>query len=161
MYAFAPVSLAALHRVDGGRPRSYRMPMPKVLIPIGFISADLIIYWGGFDTTWKLVLALGIGRVLFEVRLRRTDPEKRPDIDWKAASWIWPWLIGMTILGLVGRYGKDDYPKLPQIPEWWDIAVVILFSLGIFYYAVDMAMAPHKVKAAVDNDEEMRTDYIK
>ena len=33
MYAFAPVSLAALHRVDGGRPRSYRVPVPGVDAP--------------------------------------------------------------------------------------------------------------------------------
>ena len=44
IYAFAPVALAALHRVDGGRPRSYRMPMPRVLLPAGFCSANLIIY---------------------------------------------------------------------------------------------------------------------
>ncbi len=160
MYAFAPVSLAGLHKRDVGRESSYRMPMPKVLAPIGFISANLIIYWGGFDTTWKLVVAMLVGRVLFEIRLRRVDPLKRTDIDWKAASWIWPWLIGLTILGLIGRYGKDQYPNLPELPEWWDLAVVILFSLGIFYYAVDMAMDKAKVKAAVQVDIDNTSAFV-
>src|SRR2546421_2562155 len=44
MYAFAPVSLAALHKVDGCRPRSYRVPMPALLLPAAFCSANLIIY---------------------------------------------------------------------------------------------------------------------
>src|SRR6202035_2172738 len=43
MYAFAPVSLAALHKVDGARPRSYRVPMPALLLPAAFCSANLII----------------------------------------------------------------------------------------------------------------------
>ena len=41
MYAFAPVSLAALHRQDPDRPRPYRIPYPKVLNPIGFCAANL------------------------------------------------------------------------------------------------------------------------
>ena len=47
MYAFAPVSLAALHKEDGDRERPYRMPAPKILLPVGFCSANLILYWGG------------------------------------------------------------------------------------------------------------------
>ena len=49
MYAFAPVSLAALQRNDPRRRRPYRMPTPEVLIPAGFVFANLIIYWGGFE----------------------------------------------------------------------------------------------------------------
>jgi len=45
MYAFAPLSLAALHRVDGRRPRSYRVPMPAIVLPTAFCCANLIIYW--------------------------------------------------------------------------------------------------------------------
>src|SRR5438477_4483519 len=65
MYAFAPLSLAALHKLDGGRPRAYRMPVPSVTLPAAFCCANLIIYWGGFDTTWKLTVAMALGLVLF------------------------------------------------------------------------------------------------
>jgi hypothetical protein len=27
------------------------MPSPKILLPVGFCSANLILYWGGFDYT--------------------------------------------------------------------------------------------------------------
>ena len=57
MYAFAPVSLAALQLRDPDRPRPYRLPFPKVLTPVGFIAANLIIYWGGFEAMWKLLAA--------------------------------------------------------------------------------------------------------
>jgi amino acid transporter len=150
MYAFAPVSLAALHERDPERPRPYRAPFPKVLNPVAFIAANLIIYWGGFEAMWKLLFAIFIGRVLFEIALHRAKDVRRPDIDWRAASWIWPWLIGMTLIGLIGRYGNGSHAVLP---DWWDLAVVIAFSLVIFYYAVGLAMESDKVKAAVETEE--------
>src|SRR3984957_16551679 len=42
MDALPRVALAALHQVDGGRPRSYRTPMPTVVLPAAFCSANLI-----------------------------------------------------------------------------------------------------------------------
>ena len=148
MYAFAPVSLAALQLRDPDRPRPYRTPVPKFMNPAAFCAANLIIYWGGFEASWKLLTAIGLGRFLFEVALRRTDGVRRTDIDWRAASWIWPWLIGITLIGLIGRYGGNN-----TLPDWIDLLVVIAFSLGIFYYAVSLAMEPEKVKAAIEAEE--------
>jgi amino acid transporter len=150
MYAFAPVSLAALQARDPDRPRPYRVPYPKVMNPLGFIAADLIIYWGGFEAMWKLLTGIFIGRVLFELALRRAKDVRRADIDWRAASWIWPWLIGMTIIGLIGRYGKGAHHALPN---WIDLLVVIGFSLVIFYYAVSLAMTSEQINAAVRTEE--------
>jgi amino acid transporter len=150
MYAFAPVSLAALHLRDPERPRPYKTPFPKVMCPVAFCAANLIIYWGGFDAMWRLLTAIFLGRVIFEVALRRAKDMRRTDIDWRAASWIWPWLIGMTVIGLLGRYGKGAHDTLPN---WIDLLVVILFSLAIFYYAVSLAMEPEKVKAAIESEE--------
>lgn len=150
MYAFAPVSLAALNMRDPDRPRPYRVPIPKVMIPAAFVSANLIIYWGGFESQWKLLTAIFIGRVIFEIALRRSKDMRRDDIDWRAASWIWPWLIGMTIIGLLGRYGTGAHLTLP---DWWDLVVVIVFSLVIFYYAVSLAMDADKIQAAIKTEE--------
>jgi amino acid transporter len=161
MYAFAPISLAALHDRDPDRHRAYRMPYPTVLNPLGFIFANLIIYWGGFEATWKILAGIFIGRVIFEIELRRRDDVHRRDVDWRAASWIWPWLIGMTILGLLGRYGTGS---LSDLPNWYDLLAVALFSLVIFYYAVSLAMTPEKVdeavrleEQAIEEHEELRT----
>jgi amino acid transporter len=150
MYAFAPVSLAALAQRDPDRERPYRLPFPKVLAPIAFISANLIVYWSGFEATWKILTAIFVGRLLFEVALRRRNDLIRADVDWRAASWIWPWLIGMTIIGLLGRYGKGSDNTLP---DWIDLLVVAGFSLVIFYYAVSLAMTPEQVRDAVSSEE--------
>ena len=153
MYAFAPVSLAALHRVDGDRSRSYRMPMPRVLLPIGFCSANLIIYWGGFETTWKLALAMLLGLVLFAIGAKRA----RTDV-WRTirnAVWIAPWLGGHVVLGFVGRYGTGARNLLPG---WVDLGVVIVFALAIFYWAVSLTLTKEEAAAAVAEDSR-QIDY--
>jgi amino acid transporter len=147
MYAFAPITLAALHKRDPDRYRPYRMPWPAVLNPSGFCFANLIIYWSGFDVMWKLLALILVGRVLFEIALRRADP-KRTDVDFRASSWIWPWLIGDTVIAVLGRYGGHNI-----LPEWIDILVVVAFSLGIFYYAVAFSRSTAQVYEAIERED--------
>jgi amino acid transporter len=147
MYAFAPLSLAALHEVDGDRPRSYRMPMPALLLPAAFCSANLIIYWGGFDTTWKLVCAMGVGLVLFAVGAWRAKTGAYHTL--RKAVWLAPWLGGQVLIGWLGRYGNG---ALSVLPGWIDIAVVIVFALAIFYWAVTVASTKPQTTAAVDKE---------
>jgi amino acid transporter len=147
MYAFAPVSLAALQKVDGSRARQYRMPLPKLLLPAAFCSANLVIYWGGFDTTWKLVTAIAVGLALFTVGAwrRRTGAQRAI----RNALWIVPWLGGHVLIGLLGRYGSGAKGVLPG---WIDIVVVIIFSLAIFYWAVSLAFTAAQSAAAIIKD---------
>jgi amino acid transporter len=154
MYAFAPVSLAALHRVDGARPRSYQMPMPRVLLPAGFCSANLILYWGGFQTTWKLALAMLLGLVLFAIGAVRARTGAARTI--RNAIWVGPWLGGQVVLGALGRYGTGAGNVLP---DWIDLAAVIGFSLAIFYWAVSLTLPKDEAAAAVAKDAR-QIDYV-
>jgi hypothetical protein len=141
------VSLAALHRVDADRPRSYRMPMPRVLLPAAFCSANLILYWGGFETTWKLALAMLLGLVLFAIGAKRA----KTGVERSAghAVWIAVWLAGHVVLGYVGRYGNGAKNLLPN---WIDLVVVITFSLAIFYWAVSSTLSKDMAATAVAKD---------
>ena len=147
MYAFAPISLAALRRIDADRPRSYRVPMPWLLLPAAFCSANLIIYWGGFDTTWKLVCAMGVGLVLFAVGAWRAKTGAHHTV--RNVLWLAPWLGGQVLIGWLGRYGNG---ALNVLPGWIDIAVVILFALIIFYWSVSLASTKVQAATAVDKD---------
>jgi amino acid transporter len=158
MYAFAPVSLAALYEKDPDREHPYRVPFPAITIPASFVAANLVIYWGGFEATWKLLTGIFVGRVIFEIALRRRPNLSRADLDWRAASWIWPWLIGMTVIGLLGRYGKGSESWLP---EWIDLLVVVGWSLVVFYYAVSIAMEPADVQAALEREKQLDEELAK
>jgi amino acid transporter len=148
MYAFAPVSLAALHKIDAGRRRSYRVPLPKLLLPAAFCSANLIIYWGGFDTTWKLVCAVAAGLLLFALGAWRAQTSAMRTL--RNAVWIGPWLAGQVLIGWLGRYGGG---ARNVIPAWLDIALVIAFALFIFYWSVSLANIHQQTSAAVGKDK--------
>ena len=154
MYAFAPIALASLKKRDGSRVRPYRMPMPAVLLPTAFCSANLIIYWGGYDYTWKLDCALLVGLVIFGIGVSVRGSDALGML--RSAVWIGPWLAGITLIGAFGRYGVGADKK---IPEWWDLATVIVFSLIIFYWAISCAMPSERVAEAVQRDAE-QIDFI-
>jgi len=149
MYAFAPIALAALHKIDGDRPRSYRVPLPAILLPTAFCSANLIIYWGGFDITWKLACAVAFGLVLFAFGAWRARTGAMRT--YRSALWIAPWLCGQVLIGRLGRYGNGARNLLP---EWLDIATVIGFALLIFYWAVAVANSKPQAAAAIAKDAE-------
>jgi amino acid transporter len=154
MYAFAPVSLAALRLRDPDRPRTYVMPLSSILTPAAFCSAGLLLYWGGFQTMWKIDCALIVGLILFSigVSVARTDALRmiRP------AIWIGPWLLGMTVICAIGRYTSDTngVSSHTHLASWWDLVVVIAFNLVIFHFAVRTAISTSEVKALVEVDRD-------
>jgi amino acid transporter len=149
MYSFAPISLAALHKSDNGRPRPYRMPFPKLILPAAFCSANLILYWGGFDSAWKLACAMLVGLLLFAIGAWKSG--RKSDHAVRNAVWIGPWLGGHVVIGALGRYGPNASNILPN---WVDIAVLVVFSLAIFYWAIGQRLTDDGVSEAVANDNE-------
>jgi amino acid transporter len=148
MYGFGPISLAALHKVDATRPRTYRVPAPKVVLPAAFISANLITYWGGFDTTWRLATAMAVGLVIFAIGAWRAKTGVQRMV--RSALWIAPWMLGHVVIGYLGRYGGGTN----DLPMWIDIIIVSAFSLAIFYFGVAMALSPEAAAREVAKDAQ-------
>jgi len=137
MYAGAPLSLSAFRGQVPDANRPYRMPGAVWLAPVAFVIANLLIYWSGFLTIWKLGVVLIIGYVLIGISM--AFDKKRPPLDWKSAIWLPVWLIGLGIISWLGQYsGGAVAPPVNTntIPFWWDIVIVAAFSLVIFYWAM-------------------------
>ncbi|WP_285592876.1 APC family permease [Actinomycetospora sp. NBRC 106378] len=150
MYGFAPLTLAALRKVDPDRPRPYRMPAATVIAPLSFIAANEIIYWSGWTTDWKLAVAIVIGFVLFAAyRAFRASREGLAffgaDLQLRSLGWILPWLGGILVISALGQYDGAEI-----IPEWIDLLAVAVWSLVIFYLAVAMAMPAEEVARQVE-----------
>ena len=67
MYAGAPLSLGAFRRQVPDAPRPYRVPFAVVISPLGFIIANMIIYWSGFNVIWKLGVCIVIGYIIIGI----------------------------------------------------------------------------------------------
>jgi amino acid transporter len=144
MYGFAPIALRALRIRDPERPRPYRLPMHQVLAPAAFIAANLIIYWSSFQAEWKLGLAMIVGLIIFTITRLTRPAAERENLAFRSSMWVWPWWVGMIIIGALGRYGGSN-----TIPEWLDIVVVAAFALVIYFFAVRLAVTSEEVDRAV------------
>jgi amino acid transporter len=137
MYGMAPIALGALRVSDADRPRTYKIPAPGFVLPASFASANLILYFGGFDTMYKVIGALVLGLVLFGIGSSVVHTGDLKMV--KHALWVPGWLVGMLVISALGRYGDS---QLNVLPAWIDLIVVIAFSWAIYYWAVRLTL-PH------------------
>ncbi len=57
-------------------------------------------------------------------------------------------------IGVISRLGRYDGAMI--IPEWYDLALVALWSLIIYFVSIRMAMAPELVAEQVRGEEQER-----
>jgi amino acid transporter len=155
MYAGAPLALGALRLQKPELERPYRLPWGKVLSPLAFILANFIVYWSGWQTYSTLMLVMVIGFILIAVSYR-FNPD-RPVIDWGAAIWVIPYLVGMGFISYFGGFGTGgifggQYGLSTTVvggngglPLYWDLLVLAVFSLGIYFVAIAKRLPTSKV----------------
>ena len=146
MYAGAPLSLGAFRRQVPEASRPYRLPVASFLSPIAFIVANMLIYWSGLEVIWKLGVVLVIGYAVIGIAM--AFDKQRPPLDWRSASWLPAYLVGMGIISWLGQYsGGAVKPPVNTgtIPFWWDMLIVALFSLVIFYWAMATRLSKEEV----------------
>jgi amino acid transporter len=145
MYAGAPLSLGVFRRRLPDADRPYRLPAAGVLAPLAFVVANLIILWSGWDTDWKLGIAIVLGYLILVVSRVFHLNDKPPVLNWRAAQWLPPYLIGMGLIVYMSTFGPRSW-----IPLWWDIVVVAAFSLAIYYWAMQVALSREQIEAMIN-----------
>ncbi len=146
MYVFTPLAFAALRRVDPEHPRPFALRWGNGFAVLGFIAANLLVYWAGWGVVWRLMAVLGAGFILLAISyLTGRGRRALPPLDARYTLWLWPYLIGMAVISYLGQYGGGR----GIIPLWWDVFVVALFSVGIFAWALVSIRPLAEVRASV------------
>jgi amino acid transporter len=147
-YAAAPLALGALRRQEPDRRRPYRLPGGNLLAPVGFMIANLIVYWSGWNTDRKLFAAILLGFALLAISyLTKANPD-RPPLDWKSSLWLWPYLAGMALISYLGQFDGREV-----IPFWWDMLTVAAFSLVIYAFAMRVRLPADRVRQYIGEVE--------
>jgi amino acid transporter len=144
MYAGAPLAMSAFRKVLPDANRPYRMPGAAVIGPLAFIVANLIIYWSGFEVLWKLGVAIIIGYLL--ILMHFSDNPHAPKINWRNSAWLGGYLVGMGLISWFGQFGPENTGRLPF---WWDMGVVVVFSLVIYYWALASCLSRSEMEEAI------------
>jgi amino acid transporter len=147
MYAGAPLSLGVFRRRLPDANRPFRLPLAEVLCPLAFAIAGLVILWTTWDTDWKLGVAILIGYVILAANRLLDLNEHKPTLDWKAASWLPVYLIGMGVIVYLSSFGPRADPPLPF---GWDMVAVAVFSVVIYYWAISVGLPREEIEEMLE-----------
>jgi amino acid transporter len=140
-YAMAPIALLSFRRLVPNEKRAFRLPASNLLCFLAFYCCNLMSYWTGWDTIYKLAIALGIGLVLFFFSCVRKSNSN--SLGLKASLWMMPYLLGLVVISHFGSFGGKNI-----IPFGWDFLVIGIFSFVMLYLAV--AVRLNKIPAQFD-----------
>ena len=147
MYAGAPLSLGAFRRRLPDTERPYRLPMAGFMAPFGFTISGLIILWSTWATDWKLGVAILIGYAILGISRVFNLNDKSPHLHWRSASWLPAYLVGMGIITFISSFGPMDDPILG---DYSGIAVTAIFSVVIYYWALQVALPTEEIEEMVN-----------
>ena len=147
MYAGAPLSLGAFRRRLPNADRPYRVPAAEVMAPFGFIISGLVILWSGWDTDWKLGIAILLGYLILGISRVFNLNDKSPHLHWRSAAWLPAYLVGLGIIVYVSNFGPLSSPWLG---DWTGMLAVAVFSLVIYYWALSVALPTEEIEEMVN-----------
>ncbi|MFC9846670.1 APC family permease [Streptomyces sp. NPDC060223] len=147
MYAGAPLAYGVFTDKLPHHDRPYRLPGGKLLSPLSFVVANLIIYWARWDTLWRLGVAIILGYVLlggYALYATRKGLPDAPRMNFRAAQWLPAYLIGMGLISWQGGFGGEGHIGL-----WWDVLLIAAFSLAIYYWARATAPRAEEIERSI------------
>jgi amino acid transporter len=160
MYAMAPLALTGLRKQDPERERKYKLPFATILCPIAFALANIVVYVSGFSTLFWLDVFILVGFVLFAVYQVTQPAEKRTILNFRSGWWILPWFAALLLISWNGQYDGSP-PKVfgvtllatHHIGDWWDLLIVAVMSLVVYYVATNSGLPTDQVQTAVRDVE--------
>lgn len=142
-YIIGPIALIGLRKTHPDQHRPFRLPYANFFGLIAFYICNLLIFWTGWHTVYRMMIALGIGLIFFIIHCVQQKNDlwiKQLNSSW----WIFPYLIFMTIISYLGTFGNGT----GLISFGIDFAVIALLSMVIFFLAIKSS---HKLEVHSEN----------
>jgi len=151
-FGAGPLVVGALRRRLPDQHRGFRVPGRDLIPILGFASSNLIVYWTGWTTDWKLFVAIAFGLVLLGVREVFTPDT--PPLELKAGAWVLPWLAGLAVMSYIGDFDGGR----GWVTFWPANAIVVVFSVAIYYFGISCALPTERIEEHVAEAEREAED---
>jgi amino acid transporter len=147
MYAGAPLSFGVFRKRLPNADRPFKLPAGEFFAPLAFVVSNLLILWATWDVDWKLGVAILIGYVILVVNQVFDLNPTKPILNWRAAQWLPVYLVGMGVIVYLSSFGPLDSPVFG---DWWGIAIVAVFSLVIYYWALEVSLPTEEIERMIE-----------
>ena len=151
MDAGGPLAFGVFRNRLPGLERPYRLPGGAAFAPIAFVLANMIVLWSGWDVIYKVCISVLCGYLVLAVsRALNLNPIK-PVLDFKAAQWLPVYLIGAAAITWLSSFDTGGVGSLknPPLHFGWDMLVMAVFSLAIYYWARAVALPTERIEQMV------------
>jgi amino acid transporter len=154
-FGTGPIVLLTMRLELPDKERPFRLPWAYVLSYTGFYATNLIFFWTGWIKIYKLMIAIGVGYIIFIIH-EIVNKDKTPPLEWRSGIWVVVWLGGMTILSWLGPYPEMSKHggNLGLFGVPWGIPILAVFSLLVMWLAVRSRLPAEKVKKSINQAEE-------
>lgn len=143
-FGSGPIVLAAMRRQLPDAERPFKVPFGDVIPFLAFYASNLIVYWAGWDTNWKLFVAIALGFVVLGI-FHVTRVADTGNMDFRAgATWTLPWFAGLVAISYLGDFpGKSKGAgNTGLISFGWGFVVMLALSAAVYWLALRV-MLPH------------------
>lgn len=139
-YIVGPVALVGLRKIYPEQIRPFRLPGARGFAMLAFYICNLLVFWTGWHTVYRTMIAMTIGCLFFIGHCHRTRQNILAS-QWRVSWWIIPYLLGMTVISYGGAFGEGA----GWIPFGPDFVIIALFTVVIFTIAVKCTKEPGKI----------------
>lgn len=149
-FAFGPIVVSTMRRQLPDQERPFRVPGGDLVPVLGFVCSNLIVYWTGWGTTWKLFMTVLLGYGLLGLfYLFSRDRSRIPPLHFRSGWWILPWLGGLALISYLGYYNGG----LGLLGLWVGEACIAVFSVAIFALAVSQRLTSTEVAEVISRTD--------
>jgi amino acid transporter len=132
-----PATLMTLRKTAPDMKRLFKLPFARVVAPAAFAMSSIIVYWTTWPYTAYALIAIIIGVFLYSFGRARGSYSIG---DVRHGIWIVVYSGLMIVLSYLGSFGIG-YIMFP-----WDMVLVVLASLGAFYWGVSSGYKTEELK---------------
>lgn len=135
--ACGPICLPIFRKNLPHLSRPFKLPYPKFLSFLSFYVCNLMLQWTGWETVWKLFVAVGLGVFVFILSHSLSKSARKETLSLKSFSWLLLYLFLSGIVSYLGTYKGG----LGIISMQLDFIVIAFTSLVVFIYAQKTAIS--------------------
>jgi hypothetical protein len=150
-FGSGPLSLLAMRRQLPEQERPFRLPWVIFMCYLAFLSSNLIVFWAGWDTVWKLMIAVLIGYSVL-IGHEFMYHQETPPLELRSGSWVIVWLIGLTGISFLGNYPTLDHHagNLGLLNVAGSVIVLAIFSALIMWLAFSLRLSPSATRTHLE-----------
>jgi amino acid transporter len=149
-FASGPLVHAALRIQVPDHERPFRLPGGHVIPLLAFWGSNLIVYWSGWTTVWKLMVAVLLGFVLLGA-FALSGQMKGERLDVRSGAWVFPWLGGLTLISYLGNFPEPAAGNLDRLGFGLSAGLLLLLSVFVYAMAYRFRLTPEQAQAYIDD----------